>query len=434
MPNHTLIAPEPNLYISCSVSPFTTTTKKGVTSHKWRAIFTRRDANGKRQQKSVVLATEGHGRSRNGKPTKQMRQVAENEALRIFEQTNEEIMRSFEAHTGITVYDCIDAYIDDCTIQRSTISSYRGMLKNAIGPTIGNIALEELTKDDCKKWVNDINAKYSRAYAANSLRLLKGALKYACDVDQQWIDRSVAANVKLPKADLCEQEKPNALTEGEAQRLLTIVNEALLSPNGYRELPFMLAIKISLYTGLRRSEICALRWTDVDLDNGRVHVTQSIGYSDSKFYIKSPKSSSSYRWVDCPPQLVEDLARRKKAMEQWCEEASIKLTGDHYVIGFPDGSFLKPPRIDDHWRALSKNLMLRGTQNKPVPFHGLRHTYATLLIQNGVDITTVSSLMGHSKTSITLNRYASTGDQQKNAAAKRLGQVIDGINMVCSIY
>lgn len=77
--------------------------------------------------------------------------------------------------------------------------------------------------------------------------------------------------------------------------------------------------------------------------------------------------------------------------------------------------------------------MLRGTQNKPVTFHGLRHTYATLLIQNGMDITTVSSLMGHSKTSITLNRYASTRDQQKHAAAKRLGQVIDGINTACNI-
>lgn len=419
---------EPNLYTSCSVSPFTTTTKKGVTSHKWRAVFSRRDANGKRQQKSVVLATEGHGRSRNGKPSKQMRQIAENEALRIFEKTNEEIERSFEAHTGKTVSDCIDAYIDDCTVQRSTASSYRGMLKNAINPTIGKIALEDLTKDDCKKWVGTINKKYSRAYASNSLRLLKASLKYACDVDQQWLERNVAANVKLPKADLCEQEKPNALTEGEAQRLLTIVNEALLSPGGYRDLPVMLAIKISLYTGLRRSEICALRWTDVDLQNGRVHVTQSIGYSDSKFYIKSPKSSSSYRWVDCPPQLVQDLERRKKAMEQWCDEAGIKLTGEHYVIGFPDGAFLKPPRIDDHWRALSKNLVLRGTQNKPVHFHGLRHTYATLLLQSGVDVTTVSSLMGHSKTSITLNRYASTGDQQKNAAAMKLGQVIDGIN------
>lgn len=320
------------------------------------------------------------------------------------------------------------AYIEDCSIQRSTASSYRGMLKNAIDPSIGQIPLSKLTKEDCKGWVRSTLSRYSRSYAANALRLLKGSLKYACDIDQQWIERSVAANVRLPKADICEQEKPNALTPGEAQRLLSIVNDALASPGGYRTLPVMLAIKIAIYTGLRRGEICALRWVDVDLDEGRIHVTQAIGHNNSEFYIKSPKSSSSYRWVDCPPQLIDDLYKRKKAMEQWCKESGFAFTPEHYVIGSPDGAFLKPPRIDDHWRALSKNLVLVGTQNKPVPFHGLRHTYATLLLQNGVDVTTVSSLMGHSKTSITLNRYASTGDQQKSAAAKRLGQVIGDIS------
>ena len=420
-------------YYGYALKAYETKDKAGnITAEKWRAVFYYKDADGKRRQKNVTLETEGRDKGR----STQIQRAASNEAEALRQKLNQEVVEEAKRAeeeakrpkpVRCTVADCVRSYIEDCDIQRSTATSYRGMLKNAIAPKLGGILLDDLTKEDCKKWIGWVSRKYSRPYASNSLRLLKGALSYACDDEQGWVGRNVAVNVKVPKADKDESaSKPNALTDAECARLLNIVNTALYSPDGFKDLPFMLAVKIAIYTGLRRSEICALQWKSVDFDNGTVSVTQSIGHTNSEFYVKDPKSKSSYRTVECPDELMRDLAERKRAMQEQCMELGVPLTGEHYVIGGADGSFLKPPRIDDHWRALSKNLHLMGTQNSPVPFHGLRHTYATMLIQsNEVDITTVSAMLGHSKTSITLDRYASTGSKAKRNAANVLGGILE---------
>lgn len=418
-------------FYTCDVSPFQRKKNDGSKGPEaWRAFFSYKDEDGNRRRKAVTLKTIGYGKLKNGKPSMQARDRAKAEAENLRRELNEKHAReeslalSSPRHR-LTVSECIDLYISECNIQRSTESSYRGYLKCAIAPKLGNIALDALTKKDCKEWADWIVTEYSRTYASCALRLLRAALSWACDEEEHdgkaLAKRNPAQRVKLPKAAVDESaKKPNALTDAEQAMLLGIVDTALQSPDGYRNHVFMLAIKISLFTGLRRSEICALRWMDVDFDAAEVSVSQSIGHNNSEFYIKDPKSSSSRRTVPCPDELLQDLKRRKLAMKEECMALGIQLTGEHYVIGGADGSFLKPPRINDQWRTLNKNFHLMGTQNAPVSFHGLRHTFATKLIQSGQDVATVSAYMGHSKTSITLDRYASTSSKQMRQAAGAL--------------
>ena len=333
---------------------------------------------------------------------------------------------------AMTVADCARAYLDSLTnIHRSTRASYSGLLARVIAPRIGSIPLSELSKQDVTNWAASIVEDYSRNTCNNAMRLLRAALDYARDEEQGWITRNAAARVKLPKAEGGEQDTPNALTNAEIARVAATVNSALYAdPENqlevFRKLPHMLAVKIALYTGLRRGEICALQWRDIDFEHRTVSVNRSIGIDGSEFYIKEPKSKSSRRTVECPPELMEDLKKRRAAMLEECAQAGIKLTPNHYVIGNVDGEYMKPPRIDDHWRAMVRALALVGTNpDKGMTFHCLRHTYATVMLQNRLtDLVTLSKMLGHSNPSITLNKYGSTDNEAKRLAADRLGAFV----------
>jgi len=119
---------------------------------------------------------------------------------------------------------------------------------------------------------------------------------------------------------------------------------------------------------------------------------------------------------------MHDLAARKRNMEEECARLGIEFRGELFVLGFPDGSFLKPPRVNDAWRALSKALNLHGVLNRnTVTFHDLRHSFATYAVANGIDPRTLASLMGHSKASMTLDRYASADPKATASAMDALG-------------
>ncbi len=388
----------------------------------WRAQFPYKDDSGKWRTKNRVLSAEGRDKGRSTKA----RDNAMREAEDLRKQMNAEERAASEAQpeNRLTVSQCVSAYIDTLDIGRSTETSYRGMLKRHIAPRIGDMLLSDFTKGDAQAWVDWMGDNYARPVVANSLRLLRAALDYAADEEQGWVSRNVAKKAKQKKDESPEQDRPNALTDGEYARVLSVIDSALNANggSGYGELPHMLAIKIALLSGLRRAEICALRWRCVDFNRGSVSVVMAIGQTDNGFYLKQPKSKSSRRTVECPEELMRDLKRRRAAMMEQCVSAGIPFDEDLYVVGGIDGQWMKPPRLDDHWRPLSKTLGIRGTQNKPVTFHCLRHTYATRLIQAGVDIATVADLMGHSKTSITLDRYTSTGSHAKRRAADVLGE------------
>lgn len=406
--------------------------KSGKDSYKWRAVFPYRADSEKWRRKSFTLSIQ----TASGKLTQKLNGELSREAESIRQKLNAEVARTAiearvpdnNADAPMTVSECVHLYIDsNVEIAKSTRSSYSGMLRRVIAPRIGDIPLSELTKSDCQKWANAIVKSYSRDTAANSLRLLKGALTYASDDEQDWCERNVAQSVKLPKPDVATRSIPNSLTHPERARLLSTVNAALTANEGigYRDLPKMLSIKIALYTGMRRAEICALQWKNVDYASSSISIGQSIGNDGKRFYLKDPKTMSSIRTVECPAELMDDLKRREIAMKEQCVEAKVPFTRDMYVIGSIDGSWMKPARLDDNFRPFSKALNLKGTQDKPITFHCLRHTYATVLIQDmKVDVVTVAALLGHADPAMTLRRYASTGTDAKRGAADQLGQAL----------
>lgn len=379
---------------------------------RWRAQFPYFE-DGAWRKKTQLLEHRGRDKGRSHKHRDAA--MVEAEAVRARLNAEAEALKPAES---MSVAELVSSYITmECAdIARSTATGYSGMLRRNIEPYIGSIPLEDLTEEDVQEWVNEIAAKHARSTVCNSLRLLRGSLKYG--LRKKLVSENVAAWAKVPKNEDADYGRPNSLTDKERTRVLNTLNASI-------DVPTILAAKISLYTGLRRGELCALKWKCVDFSQSSIRVEAAIGHTDTEFYIKGPKSVSSRRAIpNCPEDLMRDLTARKRDMKEECIRLGIEFSEEMFVLGFPDGSFLKPPRINGAWRALSKALNLHGVLNRnTVTFHDLRHSFATYAVANGVDPKTLASLMGHSKASMTLDRYASADPKATASAMDALGRL-----------
>lgn len=152
-------------------------------------------------------------------------------------------------------------------------------------------------------------------------------------------------------------------------------------------------------------------WRDVDIAGGTLKVRRAVVMASGKALVKGPKTATSWRDVDLEPDLAARLGRRRDAVAgAW--------SPDLYVLGAADGSFLRPERLSKDFTCISRSLGLRGTTGEQVTFRDLRHTYATCLIARGVDVKTVSSLMGHSNPAMTLSVYTSADPAARRQAAE----------------
>ena len=143
-----------------------------------------------------------------------------------------------------------------------------------------------------------------------------------------------------------------------------------------------LALSLALLLGLRRGEICGLRWRDVDLTRNEIHITnQRVTLATGETVDCSPKSASSRRTIPLPPQIAAYLKARR---------------------GLPDAYVtpLTPSGLDQAHRALVLRLAL-----PPIPLHGLRHSMATACIRHGGEMRALQSVLGHASYSTTANRY-----------------------------
>lgn len=163
---------------------------------------------------------------------------------------------------------------------------------------------------------------------------------------------------------------------------------------------------LSLYTGLRIGEICGLQWKDIDIKQGSLMVTKtveriSLGNGKTKVVVELPKTESSIRKVYMPPFIIELLKTYKDENEKYILSGKSKPT--------------EPRTLQYRFEKILKSAGIREMK-----FHSLRHTYATICIEKGVDIKTLSELLGHSDVKITLNTYVHSSDKLKRKYVKRL--------------
>ena len=291
-------------------------------------------------------------------------------------------------------------------VRPSSHQTYRGYIDNHIKPNIGNIPLEKLTTMDLQKLYRTLLTKgrVDRIEAENQPRGLSAkTVRNINQVISSALDLAVAQKI-IPgnPTDACE------LPKVEHREMQTIPEEQLQAffaearATGVYEMYY-----IELATGLRRGELLGLKWQDIDWKNGIIKVRRQIARVDGQIVEAPLKTKNSYRTVTISPQAIEVLKQQRAK------------THDQYVFPSPNGGPISPDSVNN----MLKRVLARAGIPK-VRFHDLRHTFATIALQNGVDIKTVSGMLGHFSAGFTLDTYAHVTTAAQKEAAQTMGNVL----------
>jgi integrase len=171
---------------------------------------------------------------------------------------------------------------------------------------------------------------------------------------------------------------------------------------------------IGLATGMRRGEIAALRWGDVNFDHGKIRVERSLEQTKVGLTFKAPKTKAGRRSISIPPSVVIELRDHWRLQQEQRLVLGIgKANAESLVFARSDGSAWPPDSLTTAWQKTIANLKLPR-----VTLHGLRHTHVSQLIAAGLDVVTVSRRIGHSNPTVTLGVYAHLfGNTDERASA-----------------
>ncbi|WP_078430442.1 tyrosine-type recombinase/integrase [Alkalihalobacterium alkalinitrilicum] len=245
----------------------------------------------------------------------------------------------------------------------------------------------------------------SPATIAYHHRILKNIFSRA--VEWKIIKENPVVGVKKPKETPKEIE---VYDEEEAALLLNRLDKELLH--------WRVMIKIAITTGLRRSELLGLEWKHIDLEEGIIAVKQGLTYSKSSgFQIGELKTKNSKRTVTIPSSLIPELKKLKTKKQQERIAAEELWNGGDYFFLFSDfkGIPFHPTSVTTWWRRFINRHKL-----KYINFHALRHTSATLLINQGIHAKTISSRLGHADIKTTMNTYGHVLEKADREAANSL--------------
>ena len=317
-----------------------------------------------------------------------------------------------------TLADYSTEYVGDLessqSIERSTVADYRATLTH-ITQGFGDTRLFDLTSRQIRDYEAELLCQgLSPSTVGKSHRLLHGILERA--VADGLIAKNPVAGVKPPKRGMPKPNSLDAAGRAELVRRLDAEGDSVTT----------IAARIALFTGAREGEVCGLQWKDVTLSEGEgfIWIRQSIGRGTGGAYLKSTKTEKA-RDVPVSPSLAQALARWKKrrGLEWGLDEGEMASL---YVIGSRKGGYASPNRLCHDWKAISEGWGLVGTEGRRPTFHDLRHTFATAAITSGIDVKTVSSILGHANAAITLNIYASSDPDAKRRAGAMLDCIIGG--------
>ena len=325
-----------------------------------------------------------------------------------------------EAHPSWTVPDYVDHVIELSQAEDATKARYRSYQRR-IRDRFDGVALEDLTADMIADWQDEMGADgLASSTVIHAHAVLSQALRYA--VEEDGLISFNPCKKRAARPPRRRHSYPNFLPVAERGRLMDYLESA-----PYR--PVVLAARIALETGLRRGEVCGLRWRDIDLDTGTLRVANSIGIREGGTYIKPPKTGHSLRTIPIGEALRAVLRRRRA--DQWAErielvETTAEAFSELYVIGRADGSYCNPDVLGRDWAALARALDLRGSEGRAPSFHDLRHTFATAAITGeGADVASVSSILGHADISVTLRAYTAPDADATRRAMERHGQALE---------
>lgn len=318
--------------------------------------------------------------------------------------------------TAGTIGQVVEAWLDlvDGELSPTTLRRYRQIVVDYVIPRWGDVRLVDLRVVDLDQWYLSLTrgGPGRRALAASSVRQVHAVLRKALSQAVKWgyLPGNPVRDASLPRLSDDEIDPPSM---AEVRSVVAKIAEA--GDERMRAIVVLLAA-----TGLRRSEVCGLRWRDLDLEAGELRVRRVIVQVGREVFEKAPKTRSSKRPVSIDPTVVEYLVAYRDLVREHARVSGVTLGGAAWMFSRAlDGSTsMIPDSVTQSWRRYARSAQVSAR------LHDLRHAHATELIAAGVDIRTVASRLGHSQTSTTLNIYSHAMKARDQEAAAIIGPML----------
>ena len=362
-------------------------------------------------------------------------------AVEVFAVEFEQKCRNGKLLDGekITLKDFIERWRSERAeqeLQPGTLDKYNDAINHFILPALGHLKLTEIKPHSINKFLVDLTKDGCRhdgkpgGYSKGTIHKISNVLSSILRTATEWevIERNPCDPVRVKAEDTADKIK--FFTPQQTAVFLDYIEHSFtIRTRGHsrvddtgkpytvgdytstKELPTQLKVlfTLAIYSGLRKGEILALKWEDVDFENNTVAVTKAAAMVKGEQIVKVPKTRNSYRVVSIPHSVTEKL--RKLQLEQTRYRLSVGdyWQGEGWIFTQDDGRMMN---YSTPYKSLQDILSHYNADKAEadklpmIPFHGLRHTTATLQIAAGTDVRTVSSIMGHRETSTTMNIYA----------------------------
>lgn len=318
---------------------------------------------------------------------------------------------SYVTPNNILVEDWLDQWLKNyaiISIRPSTYINYEGYVFNHVIPVFGNIPLQDVTPVIVQ---NFYNQKFESGRADGKGGLSAKTIRNMHNMIHQAFEQAkvngIIMNNPADGAVIPRQEKKE-------MRVLSVQEQkALLSVLHIHRLGF--AILFDLATGLRIGELCALKWSDVNFNKRTIKISRTLqrikkskleqiyGESTTAIIEGNVKTNSGFREIPLPDKIFEKLlVHRQKQIDEINYYGGF-YNDKGYIFTMPLGTCVEPHTMRDAFEFL-----LKEADIKHANFHALRHTFATRAIENGVNVKTLSDILGHSQVQITMDLYCHT--------------------------
>ncbi len=320
-----------------------------------------------------------------------------------------------------TLKDFLERWLDDYArpnLAPRTVEGYESIVRQHLIPKLGHIPLTQLRPEHIQKYYSECLAsgRCSDHGGLNPLTVRHHhmVLHRSLNIAMKWglINRNPADAIDPPHFQRAEIQ---IMGEDDIQRFL----EAAKST------PYFALFYLALFTGMRRSELLALRWSDVDLLLGQISVSRSLHRLHNKTIVfRAPKSAKGRRTVALSPSAIFVLREHRKVQEMLTRISGTGFSESGLVFSSPTGESLLPDTVSQAWRKLASRLGLGG-----VRLHDARHSHASLLLKQGVHPKVVQERLGHATIQTTLDIYSHVSPGMQESAALRFDEVFTRNNL-----
>ena len=348
--------------------------------------------------------------------------------------------------------ELVDCYLEQYAaseLEEGTADGYQATLEKRLLPALGHIRIRDLAQKqlDLQTYFNRLalpdqdGKSLAPATIKRYMAVLSSVVSWAANM--RLIPSNPMEHVRAPREGYREI-RPKSFTIEELKRFMEALdlpqtatykahkrkakNGTVYSVQEYKEsrkLPeqFRLFFTLAAFSGCRRGELIALDWPDLDFDACTISINKSVSKTAHGVIVKSTKTASGVRIINMPPSVMQQARRWKLHQMEYRLKLGSAWKGQDNVFCQLEGARMYPDTVSAKFKDVLRNYNAQcrpGEELPDIPLHGLRHTAASILINQHTDIAAVSKRLGHSRTSVTLDIYTHAIKEADKDAADKL--------------